>query len=138
MLAVGPKREFTWRYADPNHPASSGSFISLVTGGPINPPPRSRGGGFGDGLWGGLAEAEASETALAEVEEALAKEAHMVEKGRMVGEGWVEDRAEWDAEEEEKDWAGAKRLEACRRLEGQWPQESAEEGERGHQQFSTS
>lgn len=40
MLAVGPKPEFTSRYADPNHPASSGNLISLVTGGHINPPSR--------------------------------------------------------------------------------------------------
>ena len=29
--------EFKSRYADPNHPASSGSLISLVTGGKVDP-----------------------------------------------------------------------------------------------------
>ncbi|KAF4460309.1 FAD binding domain-containing [Fusarium albosuccineum] len=37
-LVQGPTPKFTSRYADPNHPASSGSFRSLVTGGKINPP----------------------------------------------------------------------------------------------------
>ncbi|KAM0425049.1 hypothetical protein ACHAPT_009608 [Fusarium lateritium] len=41
-LVQGPTPEFTSRYADPNHPASSGSFRSLVTGGHVNPPPMSR------------------------------------------------------------------------------------------------
>ncbi|CZR64616.1 uncharacterized protein PAC_14514 [Phialocephala subalpina] len=66
MLAVGPKPEFTSRYADPNHPASSGNLISLVTGGHINPPSRrdmmmQRGqggfGGFGGGFGGGRMDA---------------------------------------------------------------------------------
>ncbi|KAL2012543.1 hypothetical protein VTN00DRAFT_68 [Thermoascus crustaceus] len=55
-LSKGPKPTFTSRYADPDHPASSGSLISLVTGGYINPPPlgggmggRGLGRGFGDG-----------------------------------------------------------------------------------------
>ncbi|KAL8788886.1 MAG: hypothetical protein Q9195_007100, partial [Heterodermia aff. obscurata] len=44
---------FTSRYADPNHPVNSGSLISLVTGGYINPPARSRGGlNRGGGLGG--------------------------------------------------------------------------------------
>ncbi|KAM5349135.1 hypothetical protein ACJ41O_008958 [Fusarium nematophilum] len=42
VLIQGPAPEFTSRYADPNHPASSGSFRSLVTGGYINPPSMSR------------------------------------------------------------------------------------------------
>ncbi|KAF8850677.1 hypothetical protein BDZ45DRAFT_769445 [Acephala macrosclerotiorum] len=37
-----PKDNFSSRYADPNHPANSGSTISLVTGGYINPPPLGR------------------------------------------------------------------------------------------------
>lgn len=36
-LAIGEGPQFTSRYADPNHPASSGSIISLLTGGNINP-----------------------------------------------------------------------------------------------------
>jgi len=61
------KPKFTSRYADPNHPANSGSLIALVTGGHINPPPMQRGGlagrgaGFGRGAmmgapdqWSGL------------------------------------------------------------------------------------
>jgi len=58
-LVTGPKPTFTSRYADPNHPASSGSLISLVTGGHINPPSLGsfgtgggRGGGFGGGFGG--------------------------------------------------------------------------------------
>lgn len=48
VLAQGPQPTFTSRYADPNHPASSGSFRSLITGGYINPPSMSshRFGGF--------------------------------------------------------------------------------------------
>ncbi|KAJ9350712.1 hypothetical protein C8Q69DRAFT_439193 [Paecilomyces variotii] len=49
-LAQGPKPTFTSRYADPNHPANSGSIVSLLTGGYINPP--SLGGGGGRGLGG--------------------------------------------------------------------------------------
>lgn len=41
-LVQGPTPRFTSRYANPNHPASSGSFRSLVTGGHINPPAMSR------------------------------------------------------------------------------------------------
>ncbi|KAK7421576.1 hypothetical protein QQX98_002043 [Neonectria punicea] len=41
-LSQVPQPTFTSRYADPNHPASSGSFRSLVTGGRINPPPMTR------------------------------------------------------------------------------------------------
>jgi hypothetical protein len=36
-LSVGEKPVFHSRYADPNHPASSGSLISLLTGGHVNP-----------------------------------------------------------------------------------------------------
>jgi hypothetical protein len=32
-LTQGPKPTFTSRYADPNHPASSGDLLALVTGG---------------------------------------------------------------------------------------------------------
>jgi hypothetical protein len=43
-LAVSPGEEggpkFASRYADPNHPANSGSLISLLTGGHINPQAR--------------------------------------------------------------------------------------------------
>ncbi|KAH7146810.1 hypothetical protein B0J13DRAFT_664440 [Dactylonectria estremocensis] len=55
-LAQVPQPTFTSRYADPNHPASSGSFRSLVTGGYINPPPmtRSRFGGLRGRRRGGL------------------------------------------------------------------------------------
>lgn len=35
-----PKPQFYSRYSDPNHPASSGSLISLITGGHINPQAR--------------------------------------------------------------------------------------------------
>lgn len=67
MLAQGPKPEFTSRYADPNHPASSGNLISLITGGHINPPSRKdmmmqqrQGfGGFGGGFGGGYGRTDA-------------------------------------------------------------------------------
>ncbi|MCJ1393444.1 hypothetical protein MMC18_006319 [Xylographa bjoerkii] len=36
-LSVPQTTEFASRYSDPNHPANSGSLISLVTGGNINP-----------------------------------------------------------------------------------------------------
>jgi hypothetical protein len=52
-LAKTPKPSFTSRYADPNHPANSGSLISLVTGGYINPPRRKGVLGLG-GLRGSL------------------------------------------------------------------------------------
>jgi hypothetical protein len=42
-LAVpGPETQFASRYSDPNHPANSGSLISLVTGGFIDPSGRKR------------------------------------------------------------------------------------------------
>ncbi|KAM0310988.1 hypothetical protein ACHAO8_007604 [Botrytis cinerea] len=54
FLSTGPKEKFTSRYADPNHPASSGNPWSLITGGKFNPPmgkdlvaARMGGGGFG-------------------------------------------------------------------------------------------
>ncbi|KAF7867504.1 uncharacterized protein EAF02_009695 [Botrytis sinoallii] len=60
FLSTGPKEKFTSRYADPNHPASSGNPWSLVTGGKFNPPmgkdlmaARMGGQGFG-GRGGGL------------------------------------------------------------------------------------
>ncbi|GAD98541.1 hypothetical protein ANI_1_2086014 [Paecilomyces variotii No. 5] len=53
MLSQGPKPQFTSRYADPSHPASSGSLVSLLTGGYVNPPPlaerRKSRGRFRDG-----------------------------------------------------------------------------------------
>ncbi|CAF9928109.1 hypothetical protein IMSHALPRED_007387 [Imshaugia aleurites] len=52
VLAQTPKPTFTSRYADPNHPASSGSIISLLTGGYINPPPMQQRRGMGGGLMG--------------------------------------------------------------------------------------
>ena len=36
-LNVAPAPKFASRYSDPNHPASSGSLIALVTGGALNP-----------------------------------------------------------------------------------------------------
>ncbi|KAL9576504.1 MAG: hypothetical protein Q9212_007044 [Teloschistes hypoglaucus] len=42
-LAQGPKNEFTSRYADPTHPASSGSLIAFLSGGRLVPGPESRG-----------------------------------------------------------------------------------------------
>ncbi|KAL6406819.1 hypothetical protein AUP68_09627 [Ilyonectria robusta] len=56
VLAQGPQPTFTSRYADPNHPASSGSFRSLITGGYINPPSMSSHqlGGFDRSQQGGF------------------------------------------------------------------------------------
>ncbi|KAM3085687.1 hypothetical protein ACMFMG_002753 [Clarireedia jacksonii] len=65
VLSTGPKEKFTSRYADPNHPASSGNPWSLVTGGHFNPPTLNEliqvgrgngGGGFGarSGRLGGV------------------------------------------------------------------------------------
>ncbi|BDD63681.1 hypothetical protein MPDQ_000598 [Monascus purpureus] len=52
QLNQGPKPTFTSRYADPNHPASSGDLLALVTGGHVS---SSRGGGLlGGGLRGSL------------------------------------------------------------------------------------
>ncbi|KAK4945607.1 hypothetical protein LTR10_015226 [Elasticomyces elasticus] len=54
-----PTPKFTSRYADPNHPASSGNIWSLVTGGHFNPPnllelaAATRGGLGGGGRFGG-------------------------------------------------------------------------------------
>ncbi|KAG9856181.1 hypothetical protein KCU98_g1618, partial [Aureobasidium melanogenum] len=39
-LAAGPKPEFTSRFADPSHPANSGSLIALLSGGAIQMPER--------------------------------------------------------------------------------------------------
>lgn len=36
-LAHAPDKQFSSRYADPNHPANNGSIISLLTGGMMNP-----------------------------------------------------------------------------------------------------
>ncbi|CAD0094261.1 unnamed protein product [Aureobasidium vineae] len=40
-LAAGPKPEFSSRFADPSHPANSGSLIALLSGGAIQMPERS-------------------------------------------------------------------------------------------------
>ncbi len=48
-LANVPQEKFNSRYADPNHPAASGSLISFVSGGRLVPGPNSR------GLVGGIA-----------------------------------------------------------------------------------
>jgi len=37
LAAPGQEPKFTSRYADPNHPANSGSLVALLTGGAINP-----------------------------------------------------------------------------------------------------
>jgi hypothetical protein len=39
-LAQNPSTGFASRYADPNHPANSGSLVALVTGGALNPEAR--------------------------------------------------------------------------------------------------
>ncbi|CAF3498957.1 unnamed protein product [Fusarium graminearum] len=50
----GERPEFTSRYADPSHPANSGSILSLLTGGNINPnKSRSGRGGMSSGGRGG-------------------------------------------------------------------------------------
>jgi hypothetical protein len=50
-LVQGPKPEFRSRYSDPNHPASNGHIISLLSGGKINPPSIGASGiNFGHGL----------------------------------------------------------------------------------------
>lgn len=41
-LLVPQEKQFASRYADPNHPASSGSLISLLTGGNVDPHLRRR------------------------------------------------------------------------------------------------
>jgi hypothetical protein len=41
-LASAPSSQFASRFSDPNHPANSGSIISLVTGGAINPRERKQ------------------------------------------------------------------------------------------------
>lgn len=43
MLANVPQANFQSRYADPNHPAASGSLISFVSGGKLVPSPNARG-----------------------------------------------------------------------------------------------
>ncbi|KAI4724330.1 hypothetical protein E4T49_07938 [Aureobasidium sp. EXF-10728] len=40
-LAAGPKPEFSSRFADPSHPANSGSLIALLSGGAIQMPDRT-------------------------------------------------------------------------------------------------
>lgn len=37
LAAPGGQPQFASRFADPNHPANSGSLISLITGGKFNP-----------------------------------------------------------------------------------------------------
>ena len=49
VLSNVPQSQFSSRYADPNHPAASGSLISFVSGGRLVPGPESR------GLIGGVA-----------------------------------------------------------------------------------
>ncbi|CAK7233581.1 hypothetical protein SEUCBS140593_008650 [Sporothrix eucalyptigena] len=49
------RKPFMSRYADPNHPANSGSLVALLTGGAIAPD-KSRGRGGRQGLLGGLGE----------------------------------------------------------------------------------
>ena len=44
-LSVPQEKPFASRFADPNHPASNGSLISLVTGGKVVRQPRLRGKG---------------------------------------------------------------------------------------------
>lgn len=51
-LAAGPKPEFASRFADPSHPANSGSLVALLSGGAIQMPERNtilggRGGPLG-------------------------------------------------------------------------------------------
>ncbi|KAK7978677.1 hypothetical protein PG988_006167 [Apiospora saccharicola] len=56
MANAAGKETFASRYSDPNHPASSGDPIALLTGGFIQSPlGRGRGGGGGGGLLGGRA-----------------------------------------------------------------------------------
>ncbi|OAP63157.1 hypothetical protein AYL99_02384 [Fonsecaea erecta] len=50
----GPKPHFTSRYADPNHPASNGNLISLLTGGKVSPPDLREVVGGGRGSGGGI------------------------------------------------------------------------------------
>jgi hypothetical protein len=81
MLAQGPKPEFRSRYADPNHLASSGNLISLITGGHINPPSRrdmmtQRQAGFG-GLGGGFGGLGARREMMAEQREMTMQQSQM-------------------------------------------------------------
>lgn len=41
-LSVPQERQFAFRFSDPTHPANSGSFVSLVTGGKYVPRSRIR------------------------------------------------------------------------------------------------
>jgi hypothetical protein len=43
LAATGQEPKFASRYADPNHPANSGSLVALLTGGAINPQRRRNG-----------------------------------------------------------------------------------------------
>ena len=53
QLHAGQDREFASRYSDPNHPASSGNPINLITGGKVNRPTvKERIGGRRQGLMG--------------------------------------------------------------------------------------
>ncbi|KAH0037859.1 hypothetical protein KCU78_g1597, partial [Aureobasidium melanogenum] len=52
-LAAGPKPEFASRFADPSHPANSGSLVALLSGGTIQIPERSTMSGGRDGTFGG-------------------------------------------------------------------------------------
>ncbi|CAL5871463.1 uncharacterized protein PFLUO_LOCUS5714 [Penicillium psychrofluorescens] len=73
-----PKATFASRYADPNHAASSGDLLSLVTGGYASR--GRRGGGGGGGLIGGLAE-------LIRDPQGLDRETSRNAGGRAVGPG---------------------------------------------------
>lgn len=42
QLHVGPRQEFSSRFADPNHPVNNGGLITLLTGGVYSPAARKR------------------------------------------------------------------------------------------------
>jgi hypothetical protein len=42
LAHMGEEKKFASRYADPNHPANSGSLVALLTGGAINPRARKQ------------------------------------------------------------------------------------------------
>lgn len=52
MANALPKPEFRSRYADPNHPASSGDIVALLSGGALKMPVRDVRGGAGGGRGG--------------------------------------------------------------------------------------
>ncbi|KAG9527764.1 hypothetical protein KCU93_g4893, partial [Aureobasidium melanogenum] len=59
-LAAGPKPEFASRFADPSHPANSGSLVALLSGGAIQMPERNNVLGTRGGHLGGRANASAN------------------------------------------------------------------------------